>query len=69
MSAGLISHLNAKFTNRSTQKVCPGTIGSRIWTDTNTDGIRDSSETGPSGVTVTLRQCTDQTPVYDSLRN
>lgn len=69
MSAGLVSTLNSKFNNWSTQKTCPGTIWSRVWTDTNTNWLRDSTETWPSGVTVTLRACTDQTPVVDSLRN
>src|SRR6188508_2331420 len=35
---------------------CTNTIGSRVWYDTNCDGIQDGNETtGPEGVKVTLR--------------
>jgi len=40
---------------------CTNTIGSRVWYDTNCDGIQDGNETtGPEGVKVTLRNCDTQ---------
>ncbi len=61
MSAGLQTTLNTKFNNRTTQKNCPWTLGSRVWIDNDNDGIYDNGETGTWWVTVTLKSCTDQT--------
>jgi uncharacterized repeat protein (TIGR01451 family) len=34
--------------------VVPGTIGDRVWSDTDRDGVQDAGEPGLNGVTVTL---------------
>jgi len=40
---------------------CDNTIGSRVWYDTNCNGIQDQDETtGPEGVKVTLTNCSTQ---------
>lgn len=38
-----------------THAPCAGTIGDRVWNDTDRDGIQDAGENGISGVTVKLR--------------
>jgi uncharacterized repeat protein (TIGR01451 family)/fimbrial isopeptide formation D2 family protein/LPXTG-motif cell wall-anchored protein len=35
--------------------VPPGSIGDRIWNDTDRDGVQDAGETGVAGVTIVLR--------------
>ena len=39
----------------------PATLGDRVWTDTNGNGIQDAGEPGLSGVTVNVRRATDNT--------
>lgn len=40
---------------------CDNTVGSRVWFDTNCNGVQDPDETtGPEGVKVTLTDCTTQ---------
>jgi hypothetical protein len=40
---------------------CTNTVGSRVWFDTNCNGIQDQDETtGPEGVKVTLTNCSTQ---------
>ncbi|HET6462938.1 MAG TPA: SdrD B-like domain-containing protein, partial [Candidatus Krumholzibacteria bacterium] len=37
---------------------CTGTVGNRVWFDTNCNGIQDKDETGgPEGIKVILRNC------------
>lgn len=38
-----------------------GTIGDRVWTDNNNDGVQDASESGLKDVVVNLYSCTDAT--------
>lgn len=64
ISAWLLSTLNSKFNNWTSQKNCPGNIGSRVWSDTNVNWLRDAGETWPSGITVSLRRCTDQVSTW-----
>ncbi|MEZ5145347.1 MAG: SdrD B-like domain-containing protein [Acidimicrobiales bacterium] len=40
-------------------EVAPASIGDRVWSDLNGDGVQDAGEPGLAGVTVTLRQDAD----------
>ncbi len=44
----------------------PGSIGDRVWSDTDADGVQDAGETGLSGVTVTLLEDTDGDGTFES---
>ncbi len=63
MTAWLSNWLSTKWVVYASQKVCNGTLGSRVWIDSDNDWLYDNGETGTGWVTVTLKACTDQTPV------
>ncbi|MFN8051380.1 MAG: SdrD B-like domain-containing protein [Acidimicrobiales bacterium] len=46
--------------------VTAGSIGDRVWTDTDADGVQDGGETGANGVTVTLRRDADGDGTFET---
>lgn len=63
MTTALQTLLNSKFHSTSTTQLstCGNDIRTTVWNDSNNDGQRDITESKISGVTATLRACTDQT--------
>ena len=45
----------------------PGSIGDRVWSDTDADGVQDGGEAGVNGVTVTLRADDDGDGSYETV--
>jgi uncharacterized repeat protein (TIGR01451 family) len=63
MSAWLSTILSTKFDpSYTSQKNCGGMIWSRLWIDSDNDGLFDNGETGTGWVIVTLKSCNTQTP-------
>lgn len=65
MSAWLYNQLTSKFTSAwTTQRSNCGTntIKTTVWNDSNNDGQLNKTEAAVQWVTVTLKQCIDQTP-------
>jgi uncharacterized repeat protein (TIGR01451 family) len=51
----------------SKETIPPGTIGDRVWADTNADGVQDDGEPGLADVELTLRSDKDGDGVYETV--